>query len=35
MASFSRYGDNARPQVLIQRQIASLITEFLAQSFRN
>ncbi|WP_416769372.1 alpha/beta hydrolase family protein [Pseudomonas sp. RHF3.3-3] len=30
-----RDGDNARPRALIQSQIASLITEFLAQSFRN
>ncbi|VVP79305.1 hypothetical protein PS918_02132 [Pseudomonas fluorescens] len=30
-----RDGANARPRVLIQQQIASLITEFLAQSFRN
>ncbi|WP_392887700.1 alpha/beta hydrolase family protein [Pseudomonas migulae] len=30
-----RDGDNARPRALIQQQIASLITEFLAQSFRN
>ena len=28
-------GDNARPRVLIQQQIASLITTFLAHSFRN
>lgn len=28
-------GDDARPRALIQLQIASLITEFLAQSFRN
>jgi predicted dienelactone hydrolase len=30
-----RDGDNARPRALIQQQIASLINEFLAQSFRN
>ncbi|QXI26160.1 alpha/beta hydrolase family protein [Pseudomonas vanderleydeniana] len=30
-----RDGDNARPRALIQSQIASLITEFLAQSFHN
>lgn len=30
-----RDGDNARPRSLIQLQIASLITAFLAQSFRN
>ncbi|MGE7958715.1 alpha/beta hydrolase family protein [Pseudomonas sp. NPDC089530] len=30
-----RDGDNARPRALIQQQIASLITEFLGQSFRN
>ncbi|MCW8278516.1 alpha/beta fold hydrolase [Pseudomonas sp. PCH199] len=30
-----RDGDSARPRALIQLQIASLITEFLAQSFRN
>jgi len=30
-----RDGDNARPRALIQQQIASQITEFLAQSFHN
>ncbi len=30
-----RDGDNARPRAMIQLQVASLINEFLMQSFRN